>query len=134
MPILAQTGLPLLVSIHRTTGWYVVGVLGLVGLYGIGLAAARRDPGRAFWTAAAVGFVAGIVQVALGIAGYAIEDRNPGNQHVFYGVVLMFTFGFVYIYRAQFAKRPALAYGLLFLFAMGLGIRGIMTFGHNFGA
>jgi hypothetical protein len=38
------------------------------------------------------------------------------------------------MYRAQFSKRPALSYGLLFLFAMGLGVRGIMTFGQSFGA
>jgi hypothetical protein len=46
----------------------------------------------------------------------------------------MFAFGFAYIFRSQFAERPALSYGLFFLFAMGLGIRGIQTFGQSFGA
>jgi hypothetical protein len=78
--------------------------------------------------------VAGIVQVVLGVLGFAVEDRDPGNQHLFYGVVLMFTFAFVYIYRSQFSRRSALAYGLIFLFSMGLSIRGIMTFGQSFGA
>ena len=118
--VTAQADLPLLVSLHRTVGWYVVGLLGLIGLWGIAMAILRREPNRAFWFAAGVGFAA--------------EDRDPGNQHLFYGVVLMFTFAFVYIYRSQFAKRPALAYGLVFLFSMGLGIRGIMTFGQSFGA
>lgn len=131
--ILAQTELPLLVSLHRTVGWYVVGLLGLIGLWGLVLAVARREPGRSFWVAAGVGFVAGISQVAMGLVGFAAEDRDPGNQHLFYGVVLMFTFAFVYLYRSQFSKRPALAYGLVFLFSMGLGIRGIMTFGLSFG-
>lgn len=131
---LAQAGLPFVVSLHRSIGWYVVGVLGVVGLWGIGLAVVRRPPGRSFWVGAGVGFTAGILQVLLGLAGFAVEDRDPGNQHLFYGVVLMFTFAFVYMYRAQFSKRPALSYGLLFLFAMGLGVRGIMTFGQSFGA
>jgi hypothetical protein len=125
---------PVVVSLHRSIGWYVVGLLAAIGLWGVALAVLRRQPGRSFWVAAGVGFGAGLLQVLLGLAGFAVEDRDPGNQHLFYGVVLMFTFAFVYMYRAQFSKHPALSYGLLFLFAMGLGIRGIMTFGQSFGA
>ncbi|MEX1003973.1 MAG: hypothetical protein WD990_12460 [Acidimicrobiia bacterium] len=132
--LFAQADLPLVVSLHRAVGWYVVGLLGILGLWGIGLAVFRREPNRLFWIAAGVGFVVGVSQVALGLVGFAVEDFDPGNQHLFYGVVLMFTFGFVYIYRSQFSRRPALAYGLVFLFSMGLGIRGIMTFGQSFGA
>ena len=73
-----------------------------------------------------------VLQVALGLGSMNLEDRNPGNQHVFYGVVISFTLAFAYIYRAEFRKRPALYYGMLMLFLMGLGIRGIMTFGHSF--
>lgn len=132
--VLAQAELPLVVSVHRTIGWYVVGLLGLIGLWGVGLSVAKRQPGRTFWIAAGVGFAVGVFQVVLGLAGFALEGYDPGNQHLFYGVVLMFTFSFVYIYRSQFSKNPALAYGLVFLFSMGLGIRGIMTFGQSFGA
>ena len=132
--LFAQADLPLVVSLHRSVGWYVVGLLGILGLWGIGLAVLRREPNRLFWIGAGVGFVVGVVQVALGLAGFAVEGFDPGNQHLFYGVVLMFTFAFVYIYRSQFSKRPALSYGLVFLFCMGLGIRGIMTFGQSFGA
>jgi hypothetical protein len=132
--LFAQADLPLVVSLHRAVGWYVVGLLGILGLWGIGLAVFRREPNRPFWIAAGIGFIVGVLQVALGLAGFAVEDHDPGNQHLFYGVVLMFTFAFVYIYRSQFSKRPALSYGLVFLFSMGLGIRGIMTFGQSFGA
>jgi hypothetical protein len=48
-------------------------------------------------------------------------------------VVVAFALAFAYIYRAQLAKRPALYWGLLLLFLMGLGIRGIMSFGKDFG-
>lgn len=130
--VFAQAEMPLAVSLHRTIGWYVVALLGVIGLWGIALAVARRDPGPSFWVGTGIGFAAGITQVGLGLVGFAALDRDPGNQHLFYGVVLMITFAFVYIYRSQFSKRPALAYGLVFLFSMGLGIRGIMTFGQSF--
>ena len=42
---------------------------------------------------------------------------------MFYGFLILFTFAFAYIYRAQLDRRPALYYGLLLLFVMGLGIR-----------
>ena len=84
-----------------------------------------------FW-AVGVAITALLAQVVLGVVVMSVEDVDPGNQHVFYGVVIAVTFAFAYIYRAQFRKRPALYLGLLLLFTMGLGIRGIMTFGGNF--
>jgi len=92
----------------------------------------HRPPGRVFQAALAAAVGAVIVQVLLGLGSMNLEDKNPGNQHVFYGVVISFTLGFSYIYRAQFRTRPALYFGLLLLFLMGLGIRGIMTFGQSF--
>ncbi|HEY5686562.1 MAG TPA: hypothetical protein VIY70_14420 [Acidimicrobiia bacterium] len=129
-PLLADT---VLSDIHSTTGWIVVVVLGVVGLWGVILGVARRDPGRGYWSAASLAFTLGILQVALGVYLFSVEGIEPGNQHLFYGVVLMVTFAFVYVYRAQFATRPALYYGLVLLFSMGLGLRGIMTFGQSFG-
>ena len=128
-PIFATT---LVSDIHTTTGWWAVGVLAAVGLWGILLSILGREPSRAFWVGAGFAFVVGIAQVGLGLYMYSVDGLQPGNQHIFYGVVLMFTFAFVYIYRSQFAKRPALAYGLVLLFSAGLGVRGIMTFGQSF--
>lgn len=104
----------------------------LAGLFGIALSILHRPPGRLFWLALALAVGALILQVLLGLGSMNLEEKNPGNQHVFYGVVISFTLGFAYIYRAQFRRRPALYYGLLMLFLMGLGIRGIMTFGQSF--
>ena len=87
---------------------------------------------RLFFWAVGVAITALLAQVVLGVVVMSVEDVDPGNQHVFYGVVIAVTFAFAYIYRAQFRKRPALYLGLLLLFTMGLGIRGIMTFGGNF--
>jgi len=119
-------------DIHSGFGWVAVGICGLTGLFGLALAILHRPPGRSFQVGFGAAVGALIVQVVLGLASMNLEDRNPGNQHVFYGVVISFTLGFAYIYRAQIRRRPALYSGLLMLFLMGLGIRGIMTFGHSF--
>lgn len=93
----------------------------------------RKTPiGRTFWTIIALAVAALLLQVLLGLGAMNLEDKDPGNQHVFYGVVISFTLAFAYIYRTQFRKKPGLYYGLLLLFLMGLGIRGIMAFGGNF--
>jgi len=118
-------------SIHTTWGYVAVSVSGVVGLWGV-LMARRETVPRIFYWGVGVAIVALLAQVTLGVLTMSIEDIDPGNQHVFYGVVVAVTFAFTYIYRAQFRKRPALYYGLLLLFTMGLGIRGIMTFGHSF--
>ncbi len=117
-------------SLHSTWGYVAVVVNGLVGLWGV-VMAKRDEPPRIFLWAVGGAVVALLIQVTLGVI-LANTGINPGNQHVFYGVVIVITLLFAYIYRAQFRKRPTLYYGLLMLFTMGLGIRGIMTFGGNF--
>ena len=42
---------------------------------------------------------------------------------------MMFTFAFTYIFRASLARRPALLWGLVLLFVMGLGIRAWVSVG-----
>ena len=118
-------------SIHSFWGEIAVGISGAVGMWGVLMWRREKVP-RAFYWSVAFAISSLLFQVVLGVLSMSIEDIDPGNQHVFYGVVLAVTFTFVYIYRAQFRKRPALYYGLLLLFTMGLGIRGIMTFGHSF--
>jgi hypothetical protein len=105
--------------------WFFVAVLatGIVGLWGVGLAILRKVPNRAFGTATAIAVAVMLIQVVSGVILYA-SGRRPGDGfHVFYGVVIAITFAIAYVYRAQLAKRPALSYGLLLLFVMGLGIR-----------
>ena len=119
-------------AIHSVWGWVAVAVCALTGLFGVALALLKRPPNRFFRVAVGISVAAILVQVLLGLGSMNLESKNPGNQHVFYGVVMSFTLAFAYIYRAQFRKKPTLYYGLLMLFLMGLGIRGIMTFGHSF--
>lgn len=116
---------------HAWAANLVVGINGIVGLWGVTMAIMKRNPGRLFDISKFVGLGTAGVQVALGLVLYG-RGTNPGNIHMFYGMVMIFTFAFVYIYRLQFSKRPALAWGLLGLFVMGLGIRGWMNFGQSF--
>ncbi len=104
--------------------WFFVAVVttGVVGLWGLGLAVGRRPPARAFGIAVGIAISAMLIQVAAGVALYLMGMR-PAAFHVFYGVVIAVTFSIAYVYRAQLARRPALAYGILLLFVMGLGIR-----------
>ncbi len=104
---------------------------GVVGLWGV-IMAKRNSPPLAFYWAVGVSMAALLAQIVIGVVAMSVDGLDPGNQHVFYGVVIAVTFTFTYVYRAQFRKRPALYYGLLLLFTMGLSIRGIMTFGGNF--
>lgn len=122
-----------LVQLHTALGWWVAGVTGLVGLLGLVLAILRRPPGRAFHWAVGVVISAMTGQVLLGLLALNLTaTREPGSQHIFYGVLVLFTFAFAYIYRETLRRRPALYLGLLLLFVMGLGIRGIQTFGGSF--
>jgi hypothetical protein len=117
--------------IHGSWGEIAVVISGAVGLWGV-LMYRRESVHVVFYWAVGMAIVVLLVQVSLGVVVMSIEDVDPGDQHVFYGVLIPVTLAFVYIYLAQFRKRPALYYGLLLLFTMGLGIRGIMTFGLGF--
>jgi hypothetical protein len=106
-------------------GWFWVAVLStaLVGLWGLGLAVARRLPGRPFTLATGIALVAMLTEVASGLVLYARGMRPGDGFHLFYGVVIVVTLAIAYVYRAPMRRRPALSYGLLLLFVMGLGLR-----------
>lgn len=117
-----------MLAFHQNWVWVATAATGIVGLWGLILAGTRRAPGRLFAGArtAALGTV--LVQVGAGFALYNDGFRPPA-LHMFYGFVILFTLAFAYIYRSQLAKRPALAYGLLLLFVMGLGLRAMANVG-----
>lgn len=109
-------------ELHGSWFWVATISNGIAGSWGLGLAVAKRAPGVSFLWARGIAIVAMLVQVGLGLTLYA-RGFEPGPFHIFYGFVILFTFSFAYIYRSTLAKRPALAYGLLLLFVMGLGLR-----------
>jgi hypothetical protein len=108
---------------HQSWFWVAVVSTGLVGVWGLVLAVMKRAPGRAFNIARAVAIVTMLIQVSAGVYLYSNGVR-PGNSfHVFYGVVIVITLTLAYLYRSTMAKKPALTYGVLLLFVMGLGLR-----------
>jgi hypothetical protein len=108
---------------HSHWVWVALVTTGVVGLWGLGLAVLRRKPGRVFGIAVVAAIAAMLVQVGAGVSLYVYGLRPLNGFHVFYGIVIAVTFSLAYVYRAQFARKPALWYGLLLLFVMGLGFR-----------
>jgi len=110
-------------TFHHDWFYVAIATTGLVGLWGLGLAIMKRTPPKAFEWARGVAIAAILVQVAAGVYLYS-NDVRPGNAfHVFYGVVIVVTLTLAYVYRATMARKPALTYGILLLFVMGLGLR-----------
>lgn len=109
---------------HGFWGWIAIALCGLAGVWGLLLAVLRLPPGRVFPVLAGAGMVAIFLQVVAGLLLLG-AGRQPPAFHVFYGVVILFTLSFAYIYRPQLNRRPVLYWGLLMLFVMGLGIRAV---------
>jgi ABC-type sugar transport system permease subunit len=105
--------------------WFYVAVIttGLVGLWGIVLAILKREPRKPFHIAMGIAIGAMMVQVVIGVVLWQQGYRPGDGFHVFYGVVIAITLSLAYVYRAQMARHPAISYGLLMLFVMGLGLR-----------
>lgn len=117
--------MPLSVVLDFHQWWFYVAVAtcGIVGAWGLIAALFRREPGRAFSIARGVAIATMLVQVGAGVYLYSNNVR-PGNSfHVFYGVVIVITLTLAYLYRSTMARRPAMTYGVLLLFVMGLGLR-----------
>ena len=118
-------------GLHNWLGWAAIVACGVSGLVGLAFHFSRRPPDRLLKGVVALSVLSMIAQVGVGLLLFA-QDRDPGSIHVFYGFVILLTLSFIYIYREQFRKRPTLYWGLALLFMMGLGIRGITSFGQSF--
>jgi CDP-diglyceride synthetase len=112
-----------ILTFHQNWFYVAIATTGVVGIWGLVLAIMKRTPPKAFEWARGAAIVAILVQVAAGVYLYS-NDLKPGNAfHVFYGVVIVVTLTLAYVYRATMARKPALTYGILLLFVMGLGLR-----------
>jgi hypothetical protein len=108
---------------HADFSWVVVLTNAAVGLWA--LAAHHKEELRvpALWRATLVAELTIFVQVSLGVALVALQDRDVAQFHAFYGFVAIATVGIVYSYRQQLAAHRYLLYGFGGLFLMGLAIR-----------
>ena len=118
-------------SIHSWFGWVAISLAGLSGLMGLVYHFRKRTIDLLFKGAVSLTVVAMLTQVGLGLIAFG-QDLEPGSIHMFYGFVILLTLTFIYIYRIQFERRPALYWGLALLFMMGLGLRGVVSFGESF--
>lgn len=110
-------------SFHQNWFYVAIATTGLVGLWGLLMALMKRTPPQAFNWARGIAIAAILMQVGAGVYLYSNGIR-PGNAfHVFYGVVIAVTLTLAYVYRSTMARKPALTYGILLLFVMGLGLR-----------
>ncbi len=113
---------------HENWFWVAVVSNGMVGVWGLFLAWRKTGVNLAFAIARGTAIAAMLVQVG---AGFLLFNQGfrPPSIHMFYGFLILFSYTFAYIYRAQMDKRPALSYGLLLLFVMGLGLRAFSNVG-----
>ena len=115
-------------DLHGFWFWVTAISTGSVGVWGVTLALMKQQPGRLFAVGRTVAITTALIQVGLGLLLLRqltadFEGYQAPGFHVFYGVVIAITLSIVYVYRATMAQRPALTYGLMLLFVMGLGIR-----------
>ncbi len=116
-------------EIHKTLGWYVIVLNGLVGLYALAAWRWKQLRGRPLWIATIVAESAILLQVLLGtimVAGDEGYRKVVPRFHMFYGFLIFITIGLLFQYRSQMKGRVELLYGLGGLFIMGLGIRAIL--------
>ncbi|HEX4866354.1 MAG TPA: hypothetical protein VFV32_01885 [Acidimicrobiales bacterium] len=112
-------------QVHADFAWVVVGANAAVGLWALAAHYQQALRTQALWIATIAAEVTIFVQVALGVAMVALQDREVAQMHAFYGFVAIATVGIVYSYRQQIAPHRYLLYGLAGLFLMGLALRAV---------
>ena len=117
---------------HSTWAWissYLSGFTGLLLLYYF---LANKQKNNITDYLVKLSIISILIQISAGLYLFGI-GVNPGSFHLFYGVVILFTLTFLYIYRDDMNKKPELFWGLAILFIMGLAIRAVLTFGRGIG-
>ena len=118
-------------DVHTWFAWVAIWICAGSGLVALVYHVRKRALDLVFRGVVTLSVVAMLIQISLGFIAFG-QDLEPGSIHMFYGFVILLTFTFIYIYRIQFEKRPALYWGLTLLFIAGLGIRGVLNFGQSF--
>lgn len=110
-------------DLHVDLSWVVVLSNAFVGVWALVAHRDERFRTRHLWLATVLAEVTIFLQVSLGVALVAIDDREVAQMHAFYGFVAIASVGIIYSYRQQIAPHRHLLYGLGGLFLMGLAIR-----------
>jgi hypothetical protein len=146
-----------LLDVHEGWAWFVIIGNGLAGLWALAAVRLESLRLRALWWFTVIAQLSIFVQVALGVAMVAGQDREAPQFHMFYGFVAIIAVAIIYSYRYQVGtvrheadpddlddpdagpdadggvvvtqdpKWRYLLYGLGGLFLMGLGIRAMLV-------
>ena len=112
-------------GLHTAGAWIVVAANALAGIWTLGADRVPRLRHRALWWFTVAAEVAVFVEVALGAALVAVEDRQAAQFHAFYGFLAIVAVGLLYSYRSQLEHRIYLLYGFGGLFLAGLCLRAV---------
>lgn len=112
---------------HVVTGWLLIGLNALAGVWC--LAAYRFTPlrGRPLWACVIAAQLVVFVQAILGVVLAKEDGAQLDDMHALYGFSAIVAVGILYSYRTSpFMKGKQLPlYGLGSLFIMGLGLRNL---------
>ncbi len=117
---------------HSVWAWVSIYLTGFTGLLLIFFFLANKKKNYLIDYLIKLSVISILIQISAGLYLFGI-GVDPGSFHLFYGVVILFTLIFVYIYRNDMNKKPELFWGLSVLFIMGLAIRAVLTFGRGLG-
>jgi hypothetical protein len=117
---------------HNIWAWVSIYLTGFTGLLLIGFFLANKKKNYLIDYLIKLSVISILIQISAGLYLFGI-GVDPGSFHLFYGVVILFTLIFIYIYRYDMNKKPELFWGLAVLFIMGLGVRAVLTFGRGLG-
>ena len=115
---------------HSTWAWISIYLSGFTGLLLLYYFLANKQKNNITDYLVKLSIISILIQISAGLYLFGI-GVNPGSFHLFYGVVILFTLTFLYIYRDDMNKKPELFWGLAILFIMGLAIRAVLTFGRG---
>ena len=115
---------------HSIWAWVSIYLTGFTGLFLIGFFLANKPKNYFLDYLIKLSILSILIQISAGLYLLGI-GINPGSFHLFYGVVILFTLTFIYIYKSDMNKKPELFWGLAILFVMGLAIRALLTFGRG---
>lgn len=109
-------------GLHDHFSWVVIVANAIVGVWAVGahwVAPLRRT---GLWWAAGLAHLTVAVQLAIGVALVAGQEREADDLHMFYGFLTLVGVAIIVSYRHLVAYRY-LIYGFGGLFVMGLAIR-----------
>ncbi len=117
---------------HSTWAWVSIYLSGFTGLLLLFYFLANREKTFFIDYLIKLSIISILIQISAGLMLFGL-GVDPGSFHLFYGVVILFTLTFIYIYKDDMNKKPELFWGLGILFLMGLAIRAVLTFGRGLG-